>query len=180
MGELLCGRVQSGKGDAAHWLRLFDAAYSRKLQMPVYPGSLNLALDHHFDWFAARYKASTIRFGREEYGGERDILLMPCELVEFRAPQSIFVDSDHGRSQPTRPVGRRIGLRRPASGEVWLGRRGRYCVRASARHWGIELILKMQGDAGHIWRTLTDSFTRCAFDSSGRREISFFPAKQLL
>jgi len=51
--------------------------------MPVYPGSLNLALDHHFDWFAPRYKAFTIWFDREEYGGERDILLMPCELVDF-------------------------------------------------------------------------------------------------
>ena len=51
--------------------------------MPVYPGSLNLALDHNFDWFAARYKASTIWFGREEYGGERDILMLPCELVDL-------------------------------------------------------------------------------------------------
>jgi CTP-dependent riboflavin kinase len=83
MGEFLRGRIQSGKGDAAHWLRLFNAAYSRKLQMPVYPGSLNLALDHNFDWFAERYRASTIWFGREEYGGERDILMLPCELVDL-------------------------------------------------------------------------------------------------
>ena len=51
--------------------------------MPVYPGSLNLALDHTFDWFAVRYKAHTIWFGREEYGGERDVLMLPCELVEL-------------------------------------------------------------------------------------------------
>jgi len=69
MGELLRGRVQAGKGDASHWLRLFNAAYSRKLQMPVYPGSLNLALEYPFDWFAARYEAHVIWFGREEYGG---------------------------------------------------------------------------------------------------------------
>jgi hypothetical protein len=49
MGELLRGRLESGKGDASHWLRLFNAAYSGKLQMPVYPGSLNLALEHTFD-----------------------------------------------------------------------------------------------------------------------------------
>src|SRR5262245_286748 len=78
---LLRVTVQSRQGAAAHWLGLFNAAYSRKLQMPVRPGSLNLALDHNFDWFAACYKASTIWFGREEYGGERDILMMPCELV---------------------------------------------------------------------------------------------------
>ena len=50
MGELLRGRLQSGKGAASHWLQLLNAAYSRKLQMPVYPGSLNLALEHTFDW----------------------------------------------------------------------------------------------------------------------------------
>ena len=101
MGELLRGRVQSGKGDAAHWLRLFNAAYSRKLQMPVYPGSLNLALDHHFDWFAARYKTSTIWFGREEYGGERDILLLPCELVDFgRRKAFLWTPTTAARNRP--------------------------------------------------------------------------------
>jgi CTP-dependent riboflavin kinase len=83
MGELLRGRLQSGKGDASHWLQLFNAAYSRKLQMPVYPGSLNLALEHTFDRFAVRYQAHIIWFGREEYGGERDVLLLPCELADF-------------------------------------------------------------------------------------------------
>ncbi len=68
MAELLRGRLQSGKGDASHWLQLFNLAYSRKLQMPVYPGSLNLALEHTFDWFAVRYQAHIIWFGREEYG----------------------------------------------------------------------------------------------------------------
>ena len=83
MVEILRGRVQAGKGDASHWLHLFNAAYSRKLRMPVYPGSLNLALDHAFDWFATRHAGNVIWFGREEYGGERDILMLPCELVDF-------------------------------------------------------------------------------------------------
>jgi CTP-dependent riboflavin kinase len=48
----LCGRVQSGKGDAARWLTLFNAAYCRKAGMRVFPGSLNVALDAPFDWFA--------------------------------------------------------------------------------------------------------------------------------
>ena len=83
MSELLAGKVQVGFGDASRWLKLFNAAYSQKLGMPVFPGSLNIALDHAFDWFDARYKAHTIWFGREEYGGERDILLLPCELVSL-------------------------------------------------------------------------------------------------
>jgi hypothetical protein len=57
VGELLRGMLQLGKGDASHRLQLFNAAYSRKLQMPVYPGSLNLAPEHTFDWFAVRYQA---------------------------------------------------------------------------------------------------------------------------
>jgi len=48
--------------------------------MAVFPGSLNLALEEKFDWFAPIYKPHIIWFGREEYGGERDILLLPCTL----------------------------------------------------------------------------------------------------
>jgi CTP-dependent riboflavin kinase len=83
MSELLAGKIQAGFGDASRWLKLFNAAYSEKLGMSVFPGSLNISLDHVFDWFDARYEARRIWFGREEYGGERDILLLPCELVSL-------------------------------------------------------------------------------------------------
>jgi CTP-dependent riboflavin kinase len=101
MGELLQGRLQSGKGDASHWLRLFNAAYSRKLQMPVHPGSLNLALEHTFDWFAARYQPHIIWFDRAEYGGERDILLLPCKLVDFESRKAfLWTPTTAARSRP--------------------------------------------------------------------------------
>jgi CTP-dependent riboflavin kinase len=101
MGELLRGRLQSGKGDASHWLRVFNAAYSRKLQIPVYPGSLNLALEHTFDWFAARFQPHIIWFGREEYGGERDILLLPCELADFQGRKAfLWTPTTAARSRP--------------------------------------------------------------------------------
>ena len=83
MSELLAGTVQAGLGDASRWLKLFNAAYSEKLGISVFPGSLNIALDHVFDWFDARYEAHRMWFSREEYGGERDILLLPCELVSL-------------------------------------------------------------------------------------------------
>jgi CTP-dependent riboflavin kinase len=83
MSELLKGKVQAGLGDASRWLELFNAAYSEKLGISVFPGSLNIALDRIFDWFDARYEAHRIWFGREEYGGDRDILLLPCELVSL-------------------------------------------------------------------------------------------------
>jgi hypothetical protein len=83
MSELLAGKVQTGRGDASRWLKLFNAAYSEKLGISVFPGSLNVALHQVFDWFDARYEAHRIWFGREEYGGERDILLLACELVSL-------------------------------------------------------------------------------------------------
>jgi CTP-dependent riboflavin kinase len=58
--------------------------------MPVFPGSLNIALDHVFDWFDARYEAHRIWFSREEYGGERDILLLPCELISLDCRRAFF------------------------------------------------------------------------------------------
>lgn len=78
--RMLVGRVQPGKGDASRWLQQFNAAYSRKLGMPVFPGSLNLALPQVFEWHAPELQPHLVWFGREEYGGERDILLLPCQL----------------------------------------------------------------------------------------------------
>ena len=53
--------------------------------MPVFPGSLNLALPDAFDWFAPEIRRRTIWFDRAEYGGERDILLVPCVLRNLEA-----------------------------------------------------------------------------------------------
>src|SRR5262249_9468710 len=81
--ELLAGKVQAGLGDASRWLKLFNVVYSEKLGISVFPGSLNSAPDHVFDWFDARYEGHRIWFGQGECGGERDILLLPCELVSL-------------------------------------------------------------------------------------------------
>src|SRR5688572_22112991 len=87
---VLVGRVQSGTGDAARWLSLFNDAYSRKTGMAVFPGSLNVALDAPFDWFAPAIEQRSVWFGREEYGGERDILLVPCVLANLHAERAML------------------------------------------------------------------------------------------
>jgi CTP-dependent riboflavin kinase len=51
--------------------------------MNIYPGSLNLLPEHRFDWRAACYQPLIVWFGREEMGGERDILLLPCVLANL-------------------------------------------------------------------------------------------------
>jgi len=70
MDETLTGRLQPGKNDASRWLSKFNDAYSRKAGMSIFPGSLNLALEHPFDWLAPRYQTHIRRFGRDEHRGD--------------------------------------------------------------------------------------------------------------
>ena len=81
----LTGRIQSGKKDASYWLQRFHAPYCQKTGMLIFPGSLNLELERNFDWYAKQYQSHIEWFGREEYGGERDILLLPCTLPKLEA-----------------------------------------------------------------------------------------------
>lgn len=76
----IVGRVAAGVGDARHWLTRFNAAYQAKLGTAVYPGSLNLRLERPFEWTDGRFAPYVVRFDRTEYGGERDILLLPCRI----------------------------------------------------------------------------------------------------
>ena len=78
--KILGGYVQPGKNDASRWLHLFNDAYSKKIGMVIYPGSLNLKLEKKFDWFTEKYAHFIIHFFKEEYVGECDILLLPCLL----------------------------------------------------------------------------------------------------
>lgn len=100
---VLRGRVQSGKGDAARWLSKFNEAYARKTGMAVFPGSLNVALDQAFDWSAAELQPLIVPFARGEYGGERDILLVPCTLRNLRAQPAFLwttTTAAKGREDP--------------------------------------------------------------------------------
>jgi CTP-dependent riboflavin kinase len=90
MAEQLRGKVESGQGNASHWLRLFSDAYQCKLGMPVYPGSLNVALDGAFDWFAEKYQPHVVWFRGDEYGGQRDILLLPCRLANLQGHRAFL------------------------------------------------------------------------------------------
>ncbi|GJG85943.1 hypothetical protein tb265_11240 [Gemmatimonadetes bacterium T265] len=97
----LAGRVQRGKGDASRWLALFNAAYARKVGHPVFPGSLNVALPHAFDWFDPDVVRRTVAFDRAEYSGERDILLVPCWLVTLAdEPAWLWTTTTAARDRP--------------------------------------------------------------------------------
>jgi CTP-dependent riboflavin kinase len=100
MKDRLQGRVQGGEGDASNWLSRYNEAYSRKVGMPIFPGSLNVALPEPFDWFAADIERRTIRFDRTEYGGERDILLVPCVLQNLVSEPAWLWTTTAARTRP--------------------------------------------------------------------------------
>lgn len=101
MESRLTGRVQAGEGDASRWLSTFNAAYSRKVGVAVFPGSLNVALGTPFDWFDPAIVRRTIRFDRTEYGGERDILLVPCLLANLASePAWLWTTTTAARDRP--------------------------------------------------------------------------------
>ena len=131
---------------------MFNDAYARKTGMPVFPGSLNVALEVPFEWFAPTLQHTIIRFPKEEYGGERDILLLPCSLRSLRSQKAFLWTATTAASGPGQrglveiiaseslrdawPTGREISSRsnsQRAKG-AWRGReRIRSAYAASAR-----------------------------------------------
>ena len=104
MPERLVGTVEAGTQNASIWLTRFNAAYERKLGMPVFPGSLNLRLRHAFDWTDPRYEPALIRFDRSEYGGERDILFLPCRLETLENRPAFLWTTTTPRDEPAQSL----------------------------------------------------------------------------
>jgi len=75
--------VVSGSGNASGWLTKFQPQYEAKLGMKIFPGSLNLELDHEYSLL--QNKRTLITFLSHEYGGERDIYLQPCKILGRKA-----------------------------------------------------------------------------------------------
>ncbi len=73
--------------------------------MDIFPGSLNVELESPFDWYAEPYQSSTVWFGQEEYGGERDILLLPCILAKLEArPAFLWSTTTAAQDRPDKNV----------------------------------------------------------------------------
>jgi CTP-dependent riboflavin kinase len=99
---ILRGRVESGQRDAGRWLAKFNDAYARKTGMPIFPGSLNLALEVPFDWLEPALQSAMIYFPGREFGAERDILMLPCRLRSLRSLRGFLWTTTNGASDPTR------------------------------------------------------------------------------
>jgi CTP-dependent riboflavin kinase len=73
--------------------------------MDIFPGSLNLEMEDSFDWYAKQYQPHIVRFGRDEYGGERDILLLPCILPKFDLkPAFLWTTTTAAQDRPNKKL----------------------------------------------------------------------------
>jgi len=78
----LSGVVSDGVSDASKWLQKFSSIYEEWLGVNIYPGSLNLDIDYAFDWYSSELLDYRRQFSLLPHGGERDIFMIPCRIVE--------------------------------------------------------------------------------------------------
>ncbi len=96
--QTLRGAVTSGKGDFAYWIDKLSVHYERKTGMPLFPGTLNLALPEAYS-----FPASVIRLEAREYGGRVSISILPClvfgrKAFLLRTDQNESGAGDHSRN----------------------------------------------------------------------------------
>jgi riboflavin kinase len=77
-GMLLRGRVTDGLGDHAHWMTVHADLYEAKTGVRLYPGSLNVELDH--PWHVGSQR---IRLEPPVYGVALSIV--PCTINRLDA-----------------------------------------------------------------------------------------------
>ena len=87
--------MADGLGGAAHWLRLYAAAYERKTGVGVHPGTLNLRVDKEFPLLATEHAEQLIVMRTAEYGGIRDILMLPCVLSSLEGLRAFIWRTSH-------------------------------------------------------------------------------------
>jgi CTP-dependent riboflavin kinase len=80
---VLQGRVSDGVGNASHWLSTYNSAYEHKTGLRIHPGTLNLALEQEFPLLNPDLSDNLILMRKGEYGGQRDILMLPCILTSL-------------------------------------------------------------------------------------------------
>jgi CTP-dependent riboflavin kinase len=76
----LRGRVVSGRGDFSYWIEKLSSHYQQKTGMRLYPGTLNLQLDHPYS-----LPKEVIRLEAHEYGGRVSVSLVSCMVFDRKA-----------------------------------------------------------------------------------------------
>ena len=74
------GTVVSGMGNYSFWIEKLREPYRRKTGLDLFPGTLNLQLDHSWS-----VPAEALRLEAHEYGGTVSVNLVPCTVFGRRA-----------------------------------------------------------------------------------------------
>jgi riboflavin kinase, archaea type len=77
---VLKGVVVSGMGNFAYWLEKLERFYTDKAGMRLFPGTLNLRLEHPYS-----LPENAIRLEKEEYGGTVSVSMVPCHIFQRKA-----------------------------------------------------------------------------------------------
>jgi CTP-dependent riboflavin kinase len=77
---VLRGRVSTGKGDFGHWIKRLRQHYASLTGTSLFPGTLNLQLDRHFE-----LPKRQIRLESTVYGGDVSVNIVPCRFMGRRA-----------------------------------------------------------------------------------------------
>jgi riboflavin kinase len=89
---LLRGRVKSGKGDFAYWLKKLESYYTAKTGMRLWPGTLNV----HLIEGSFAMPAGAMRLEKEEYGGRVSVSIVRCRVMG-REAFILRTDTDEGK-----------------------------------------------------------------------------------
>ncbi|HVG34151.1 MAG TPA: DUF120 domain-containing protein [Pyrinomonadaceae bacterium] len=73
--RVLRGRVVSGEGNFSYWIEKLQEHYERKTGMRLFPGTLNLELEHPYS-----VPLEVMRLEKEEYGGTVSVNIVPCRV----------------------------------------------------------------------------------------------------
>lgn len=73
---ILRGKVVSGMGNFSYWIEKLHDHYQRKTGMHLFPGTLNIQLDHPYS-----LPSEVTRLEGEEYGGTVSVNIVPCSIL---------------------------------------------------------------------------------------------------
>lgn len=77
---ILRGKVVSGMGNFSFWIAKLHDFYRSKTGMDLFPGTLNVQLDHPY-----ALPPNVTRLEGSEYGGTVSVNLVPCTILGRRA-----------------------------------------------------------------------------------------------
>ncbi|MGA8528770.1 MAG: DUF120 domain-containing protein [Acidobacteriaceae bacterium] len=78
--QILRGKVVSGIGSFSFWIEKLQDHYLRKTGLRLFPGTLNVQLDHPWS-----LPPRPLRLEADEYGGAVSVNLVPCFVFGRKA-----------------------------------------------------------------------------------------------